>query len=196
MGNKPKPRLEREKLKIEKAFPSHKLCNMNNLTYLLKPELLEELHTSSKSKILRKIQDDCTQALQELAHVMQFLPRKQSSEVLTSREFEYFMTLVQDFRFLDKKVQNEYAQTLYSNFIQIGLRGISNSMPRQFSLVVQEMIRPILQLLIAISETEIKGIPKLTDSFKKEVLGKKESYPSVDEMTRLKTRDKKRKTKT
>ena len=173
MGKKPILHLEHEKLKIEKAFPSHKLCNINNLTYLLKPELLEELHKSSKSKILRKIQDDCKQALQELAHVMQFLPRKQSSEILVSKQFEYFMTVIQDFRFLDKKIQNEHAQTIYSNFVQLGLRGISNSMPRQFSVVVQEMVRPILQLLIAISETEIKDVPKLTDSFKKEVLGKK-----------------------
>ena len=142
-------RLEREMINIEKQFSSHKLVTMRNLTYLLKSDIFNELGRTQKAKIMKEVKENCKQALQELAHVMQFLPKKQSSEV-----------------------QNEYAQTLYSNFIQIGLRGISNSMPRQFSLVVQEMIRPILQLLVAISETEIKGVPKLTDSFKKEVLGK------------------------
>ena len=164
-------RLEREKSKIEKLFPSHKLTTYTNLTYLLRPELLKELSQSQQSKVLRQVTENCKKALHELSHVMQFLPKKYSSETLTSKEFEYFMTLVQDFRFLDKKVENENAQTLYANFITVGLRGISNSMPRQFSAVVQDMVRPILQLLIAISETEIKGVPKITDSFKKDVLG-------------------------
>jgi len=162
--------LEREILKIEKSFPSHKLTTMKNLTYLLKPQIFKELSQSQQSKIMIQVKENCMQALKELSHVMQFLPKKQSSEILTSNQFEYFMTLIQDFRFLDKKIENEFAQTLYSNFITIGLRGISNSMPRQFSVVVQDMVRPILQLLIAISETEIKDVPKLTDKFKKEVL--------------------------
>ena len=174
MGKSHDLRLRKALLEIEKSFPSHELTTMKNLTYLVRPELLKELSQSQQSKIVRQVSRDCMESLRELNHVIQFLPKKQSSEILTSNQFEYFMTLVQDFRFLDKKVQNEYAQTLYSNFITIGLRGISNSMPRQFSLVVQEMIKPILQLLVAISETEIKGVPKLTDSFKKEVLGKKE----------------------
>ena len=163
--------LEREILKIEKSFPSHKLTTKKNLTYLLKPNIFNELSQSQQSKIMIQVKENCMQALKEISHVMQFLPTKQSSEILTSNQFEYFMTLIQDFRFLDKKIENEFAQTLYSNFITIGLRGISNSMPRQFSVVVQDMVRPILQLLIAISETEIKDVPKLTDKFKKEVLG-------------------------
>ena len=165
--------LEREILKTENSFPSHKLTTMKNLTYLIKPQFFRVLSQSQQSKVMKEVKENCKQSLQELAHVMQFLPKKQSSEVLTSAQFESLMRLVQDFRFLDKKVENEYAQTLYSNFIQIGLRGISNSMPRQFSTVVQDMVRPILQLLIAISETDIKDAPKLKDSFKKEVLGKK-----------------------
>ena len=163
--------LEREILKIEKSFPSHKLTTKKNLTYLLKPNIFNELSQSQQSKVMIQVKENCMQALKELSHVMQFLPKKQCSEILTSNQFEYFMTLVQDFRFLDKKIANEFAQTLYSNFVQIGLRGIANSMPRQFSVVVQDMVRPILQLLIAISETEIKDVPKLTDKFKKEVLG-------------------------
>ena len=164
-------RLAKAMLEIEKSFPSHKMTTMKNLTYLLRPELLKELSQSQQSKVLRQVKENCTSALHELSHVMQFLPKKYSSETLTSKEFEYFMTLVQDFRFLDKKVENEVAQTLYANFITIGLQGITNSMPRQFSEVVRDMVRPILQLLIAISETEIKGVPKITDSFKKDVLG-------------------------
>ena len=164
-------RLEKEKLKIEKLFTSHKLTNMKNLTYLVRPALFKELSQGQQSKILNEVKENCMQALKELSHVMQFLPKKQSSEILVSKQFEYFMTVIQDFRFLDKKIQNEHAQTIYSNFVQLGLRGISNSMPRQFDMVVRDMVRPILQLLIAISETEIKGAPKLTDSFKKDVLG-------------------------
>ena len=163
-------RLDREIIKIEKSFPSHKLTSKKNLTYLLKPDFFNELSKSQQTKVMKQVKENCTQTLNELSHVMQFLPKKQCSEILTSNQFEYFMRLVQDFRFLDKKIENEFAQTLYSNFITIGLRGISNSMPRQFSVVVQDMVRPILQLLIAISETEIKDVPKLTDKFKKEVL--------------------------
>ena len=163
--------LEREKLNIEKSFPSHKLTTMKNLTYLLKPQIFKELSKSQQSRVMKEVKENCMQALKELSHVMQFLPKKQSSEILTSNQFEYFMRLIQDFKFLDKKIENEFAQTLFSNFVQIGLRGIANSMPRQFSVVVQDMVRPILQLLIAISETEIKDVPKLTDKFKKEVLG-------------------------
>jgi len=163
-------RLERETLKIEKSFPSHKLCNMKNLTYLLKPQIFKELSKSQQSKVMIQVKENCMQALKELSHVMQFLPKKQSSEILTSSQFEYFMRLVQDVRFLDKKIEIEFAQTLYSNFVQIGLRGISNSMPRQFNEVVRDMVQPILKLLVAISETEIKDVPKLTDKFKKEVL--------------------------
>lgn len=166
-------RLENEMIDIEKQFSSHKLLTMRNLTYLLKPDIFNELGRTQKAKIMKEVKENCMQALKELSHVMQFLPRKQSSEILVSKQFEYFMTIIQDFKFLDQKIQNEHAQTIYSNFVQLGLRGISNSMPRQFDQVVRDMVRPILQLLIAISETEIKDVPKLTDSFKKEVLGKK-----------------------
>ena len=178
-----KIRLEKAMLEIENSFPSHKMTTMKNLTYLLKPELLKELSQSQQSKILKRVSWDCIHNLWELHHVMQFLPKKQSSKVLTHPTFQSFMSLVQDFRFLDKKVENEYAQTLYSNFITIGLRGISNSMPRQFSVVVQDMVRPILQLLIAISETEIKGVPKLPDSLKKDVLG--QQYKKLVEYNKL-----------
>ena len=163
-------RLDRAILKIEKSFPSHKLTTMKNLTYLLKPQIFKELSKSQQSKVMIQVKENCMQALKELSHVMQFLPKKQCSEILTSNQFEYFMRLVQDFRFLDKKIENEFAQTLYSNFVQIGLRGIANSMPRQFNEVIRDMVQPILKLLVAISETEIKDVPKLTEKWKREVL--------------------------
>ena len=68
---------------------------------------------------MKEVRENCMQVLRELSQVMQFLPKKQSSEVLTSGEFDYFMRVIQDFSFLDKKIENEHAQTIYSNFVQI-----------------------------------------------------------------------------
>ena len=55
--------LEREILKIEKSFPSHKLTTMKNLTYLLKPNIFNELSQSQQSKVMIQVKKNCIQAL-------------------------------------------------------------------------------------------------------------------------------------
>lgn len=132
---------------IEKAFPTYRFGN-----YLDMGRLIQSKHFDYKNRtrLETKFTKDIIQTLSDVTLLFQYLAPKHQSEIFTSSEFTNFMTRLMDLTKFGK-VDDDYLASFYPNMIKFALTGITNSLPVEFTPMIEEHLKPLLRLLNSIS---------------------------------------------
>ena len=142
---------------IKNAYLGFKLCSHEHLCTLRDPVLFPNTDMS------RFYRERCTEILStwsDISSIFHLLPKSYQKKLIASREFERLFqsqilsTLqneVQDKEWKNKldETNKEYLvlQQLYSNFLTIGLEGITKLMPLEFHNIIQGKIDEVFELI-------------------------------------------------
>lgn len=160
-------RIERELNRLKKDFPVYTLTNHLDLGRFLKPEIFEY---SNQIRLKRMFKDRMIEQFKDLEIVFQNLSNKHKKEILTSEQFLKMIDVLLDNasqvrlkRIVEKnkdKVRFEMqdniddlsSAVMYQNFFNIGFEGLIESMPYEFREYLITQVKPITQLMYAITK--------------------------------------------
>ena len=153
-------RQEKELDKIINTNPDIKLIDHNEFAKLHYPDIFP---ITNESRFYREISNKILQSFSDFHYAFLRLPSSYKIKIMTSRDFEDFINLItsQDY-VLKKSGDNEKAFTflVYQNFFNIGIKGLIETMPREFQTYLNNEMRPILSLMHSIAEYSLKVNPK------------------------------------
>ena len=145
---------------IKKTYPNLKLIDHNEFVRLHHPEIFP---ITNESRFYREVSNKILQSFDDFHYAFLKLPSSYKIKILTSRDFSDFINMItsQDY-VLKKSEDNEKAFTflLYQNFFNIGIKGLIETMPREFQTYLNDQMRPILSLMHSIAEYSLKMNPK------------------------------------
>jgi len=138
---------------LKKAYPTYSLGikskdeNFLDMARLIQPQSFDY---KNRSRLELEFTKQIKQALYDITLLMQFLSKKNKSDILTSHEFNDHMKRIMDFS-KHGKVDEDYMASFYSNMIQFAINGITQNMPREFTPLIEEHLKPLTRLLTAIT---------------------------------------------
>jgi hypothetical protein len=138
-----------------------------------------------QNRLCRTVTDKILQSLLDFHYAFRFLPESYKKEIIQSPEFSSFMSNIfsvgqveiekldketeyppsQNEKTVDEKVVNEkttnntITTNLYQKFFNIGLDGLIKTLPQDFIPHLQNEIKPLLMLMIAISKNTKSKYP-------------------------------------
>jgi len=138
---------------LKEAYPTYSFgIKSKDDNYLDMARLIQPLSFDYKnrSRLELEFTKQIKQALYDITLLMQYLSKKNKSDILTSQEFNEHMKRIMD---LSKhgQVDEDYTVSFYSNMIQFGVNGITQNMPREFTPLIEEHLKPLTRLLTAIT---------------------------------------------
>ena len=138
---------------LKKAFPTYsfgiksKADNYLDMARLINPV---DVPYKNRSRLELEFTKQIKQALADITLLIQYLSKKNKSDILTSPEFNDHMKRIMDFS-KDSQVDEEYMVSFYSNMIQFGVNGIAQNMPKEFTPLIEEHLKPLTRLLNSIT---------------------------------------------
>ena len=145
---------------IKKTYPNLKLIDHNEFVRLHHPEIFP---ITNESRFYREVSNKILQSFDDFHYAFLKLPSSYKIKILTSRDFSDFINLITSQDYVLKKSEDyEKAFTflLYQNFFNIGIKGLIETMPREFQTYLNDQMRPILSLMHSIAEYSLKVNPK------------------------------------
>ena len=142
---------------LKKAYPRYRLgieINAGKISdwYLDMARLIQPQSFEYKNR--RRLELEFTkkiiQGISDITLVLQYVNAKHKAEILTSDEFNNFMTRIMNFSKFGK-VDQDYLASFYPNMIKFGLKGITNNLPQEFTALIEEHLKPLLLLLSSIT---------------------------------------------
>ena len=132
---------------IKKAFPTYSFGNYLDMARLIQPNNFEY---KNRSRLEKEFTEKIIQQIADITLLIQYVNAKHKAEILTSDEFNNFMTRIMDFsRF--NKVDEDYLASFYPNMVKHGIKGITNNLPQEFTALIEEHLKPLLLLLSSIT---------------------------------------------
>ena len=132
---------------LKKAFPTYSFGNYIDMARLIQPNAFDYKNRSRlESEFTKKI----IQAIADITLLTQYVNAKHKAEILTSDEFNHFMTRIMEFSKFGK-VDQDYLASFYPNMVKHGIKGITNNLPNEFTALIEEHLRPLLLLLNSIT---------------------------------------------
>ena len=132
---------------IKKAFPTYSFGNYLDMARLIQPDNFEY---KNRSRLEKEFTEKIIQQIADITLLIQYVNAKHKAEILTSDEFNNFMTRIMDFsRF--NKVDEDYLASFYPNMVKHGIKGITNNLPQEFTALIEEHLKPLLLLLSSIT---------------------------------------------
>ena len=155
---------------IKNAYLGFKLCSHEHLCTLRDPVLFPNTDMS------RFYRERCTEILStwsDISSIFHLLPKSYQKKLIASREFERLFqsqilsTLqneVQDKEWKNKldETNKEYLvlQQLYSNFLTIGLEGITKLMPLEFQNIIKKKLDEVFELMQMVTQYSNRIAPR------------------------------------
>ena len=132
---------------LKKAFPTYGFGNYLDMARLIQPDNFEY---KNRSRLEKEFTEKIIQQIADITLLIQYVNAKHKAEILTSDEFNNFMTRIMDFsRF--NKVDEDYLASFYPNMVKHGIKGITNNLPQEFTALIEEHLKPLLLLLSSIT---------------------------------------------
>jgi len=132
---------------IKKAFPTYSFGNYLDMARLIQPNNFEY---KNRSRLEKEFTEKIIQQIADITLLIQYVNAKHKAEILTSDEFNNFMTRIMDFsRF--NKVDEDYLASFYPNMVKHRIKGITNNLPQEFTALIEEHLKPLLLLLSSIT---------------------------------------------
>ena len=132
---------------LKKAFPTYSFGNYLDMARLIQPNNFEY---KNRSRLEKEFTEKIIQQIADITLLIQYVNAKHKAEILTSDEFNNFMTRIMDFsRF--NKVDEDYLASFYPNMVKHGIKGITNNLPQEFTALIEEHLKPLLLLLSSIT---------------------------------------------
>ena len=132
---------------LKKAFPTYSFGNYLDMARLVQPDNFEY---KNRSRLEKEFTEKIIQQIADITLLIQYVNAKHKAEILTSDEFNNFMTRIMDFsRF--NKVDEDYLASFYPNMVKHGIKGITNNLPQEFTALIEEHLKPLLLLLSSIT---------------------------------------------
>ena len=132
---------------LKKAFPTYSFGNYLDMARLIQPDNFEY---KNRSRLEKEFTEKIIQQIADITLLIQYVNAKHKAEILTSDEFNNFMTRIMDFsRF--NKVDEDYLASFYPNMVKHGIKGITNNLPQEFTALIEEHLKPLLLLLSSIT---------------------------------------------
>jgi len=132
---------------LEKSFPTYSFGTYLDMARLIQPA---NFPYKNRSRLESDFTKGIKQSLYDITLLMQYLSKKNLSDILTSPEFNDHIKRIMNFAKLGK-ADEDYMVSFYSNMIQFGVNGISKHMPREFTPLIEEHLAPLTRLLTSIT---------------------------------------------
>ena len=132
---------------MKKAFPTYSFGNYIDMARLIQPR---DFNYKNRSRLESDFTKKIIQAIADITLLTQYVNAKHKAEILTSDEFNHFMTRIMEFSKFGK-VDQDYLASFYPNMVKHGIKGITNNLPNEFTALIEEHLRPLLLLLNSIT---------------------------------------------
>ena len=132
---------------LKKAYPTYNFGTYLDMARLVQPA---KMPYKNRSRLELEFTRQIKQAIADITLLIQYLSKKNKSDILTSPEFNDHMKRIMDFS-KHSLVDEDYMVSFYSNMIQFGINGITQNMPREFTPLIEEHLKPLTRLLTAIT---------------------------------------------
>ena len=132
---------------LKKAFPTYSFGNYIDMARLIQPQSFDY---KNRSRLEKEFTEKIIQQIADITLLIQYVNAKHKAEILTSDEFNNFMTRIMDFSRFDK-VDQDYLASFYPNMVKHGIKGITNNLPNEFTALIEEHLKPLLLLLSSIT---------------------------------------------
>jgi len=132
---------------LKKAFPTYSFGNYIDMARLIQPR---DFNYKNRSRLESDFTKKIIQAIADITLLTQYVNAKHKAEILTSDEFNHFMTRIMEFSKFGK-VDQDYLASFYPNMVKHGIKGITNNLPNEFTALIEEHLRPLLLLLNSIT---------------------------------------------
>jgi len=132
---------------LKKAFPKYSFGNYIDMARLIQPR---DFNYKNRSRLESDFTKKIIQAIGDITLLTQYVNAKHKAEILTSDEFNHFMTRIMEFSKFGK-VDQDYLASFYPNMVKHGIKGITNNLPNEFTALIEEHLRPLLLLLNSIT---------------------------------------------
>ena len=132
---------------LKKSIPTYSFGNYLDMARLIQPV---NFPYKNRSRLESEFTKGIKQSLFDITLLMQYLSKKNLSDILTSHEFNNHIKRIMDFA-KHHKVDEDYMVSFYSNMIQFGVQGITKHMPREFTPLIEEHLQPLTRLLTSIT---------------------------------------------
>ena len=155
---------------IEKTYSGFKLYPLEDLCTFRDPILFKR---SDMSRFYREKCDTILSTWSDISSIFHLLPKSYQKKLIASREFERLFqsqilsTLqneVQDKEWKNKldETNKEYLvlQQLYSNFLTIGLEGITKLMPLEFQNIIKKKLDEVFELMQMVTQYSNRIAPR------------------------------------
>jgi len=134
---------------IKKAFPRYELGNYTDLGRLLQPQ---DFRYKNRTRLEQEFTYKIIQAFHDIIITMQHLDKKRQAKILTSLQFNDFLSRIINPVNKDDKIHEDYLASYYTNMVKHGMKGITNHLPREFTELIDQHLKPLITLLNSISE--------------------------------------------
>lgn len=132
---------------LKKAFPTYSFGNYIDMARLIQPR---DFEYKNRSRLESDITKKMIQSIADITLLIQYVNAKHKAEILTSAEFNNFLTRIMEFSKFGK-VDQDYLASFYPNMVKHGIKGITNNLPQEFTALIEEHLRPLLLLLSSIT---------------------------------------------
>ena len=133
--------------KMKKSFPTYRFGNYLDMARLVQAD---EFAYKNRSRLETQFTKDIKQTLADITLLMQYLSNKNKSDILTSPEFNNHMKRIMDYSKFGK-IDEDFMASFYSNMVQFGIKGISQNLPKEFTPLIEEHMKPLILLLNSIT---------------------------------------------
>jgi len=148
---------------LEKTYPDFKLCSYEHLGMMNKQLEMDK----NTSRFWNNRSSEVLKSIKEMNNVMHYFPDTYFEKIIADREFAMFFHS-QYMLYLNKQVKKKKADPdkvalmikLYSNFLQIGMQGILQQMPSEFTHILEPKVQEIMELMNAIKQYTKAVAPK------------------------------------
>ena len=132
---------------IEKTFPTYRFGNYLDMARLIQPN---HFKYRNRSRLETQFTENIKQTLADISLLIQHLDKKHQSEIFSSGEFNEFLRSVIRYS-KSSKVDDDYLASFYPNLVKHGIVGITSNLPKEFTTLIDEHLKPLMNLLESIT---------------------------------------------
>jgi len=137
---------------LKKTYPNLKIITYMDFGRLWYPELFPYEH---KSRLHRETTRNILQFLNDFHYAFEKLPNSYKKSIIADRNFSRFLNKIfafSQYGYKGKLSEEDKNITfkMYQKFFNIGIRGLFETLPREFQPYLKNEIKPLLLLMLSI----------------------------------------------
>ena len=152
MRNRQTAKQEKEFNALKKDYSTFRLSKLEDLGRFLYPKTFPY---ANQYRLKRDIKNGVIEELNDIEIIFPRLLDKHQQEILTSDQYMRTMNIMLDSADKIKPkndVDNFSSSIMYQNFFNVGFEGLIKTMPKEFQEHLISQVKPIIQLMYAITK--------------------------------------------